>query len=69
MIYSHADFAGWIGLLAEFLQSKHTTLSLAAGKALANMDENDRKQGVYDSSTYLLHPLHVTSSTTQSQGV
>lgn len=32
-------------------------MSLAAGKALANMDEVVRKFGIYDGSVYLLHPL------------
>ncbi|XP_046459703.1 protein SERAC1-like [Daphnia pulex] len=50
--------SGWIGLLAEFFGPQHASLNLAAGKALANMDQNSRKCGVYDRSVYLLHPLY-----------
>lgn len=35
----------------------HIAPNLSAAKALLNMDEASRKHGVYDSSTYLLHPL------------
>lgn len=37
--------------------TEHIAPNLSAGKALLNMDESSRKYGVYDSSTYLLHPL------------
>ena len=49
---------GWIGLLAEFMRSNNFALNLAAGKALANMDERSRKDGVFDGSIYLIHPLY-----------
>lgn len=39
------------------MRSESLFLSLAAGKALANMDEVVRKFGIYDGSVYLLHPL------------
>ncbi len=53
-------------MLAEFMRSTEPIApNLSAGKALLNMDESSRKYGVYDSSTYLLHPLAgVTQSLT-----
>lgn len=51
---------GWIGILAKYFDpDEHPSLYLAAGKALANIDEEfSRKNGVYDPSVYLLYPLN-----------
>lgn len=75
-MYSYFPFTsfvaiGWIGLLAKFMASSdHLAVNLAAGKALANMDERSRKDGVYDGFVYLLHPLiGETDSTNQSSEV
>lgn len=43
--------------MAEYFGVEHGSLNLAAGKALANMDESCRQYGVYDRSIYLLYPL------------
>ena len=49
---------GWVGQLAEYFGPDHQPLNLAAGKALANMDKNSRKYGIYDRSMYLFYPLY-----------
>lgn len=57
-------------MLAEFIGSDNLALTLAAGKALANMDERSRREGVYDNSIYLIHPLYgVTDSRNQVSAV
>lgn len=53
-------------MLAESFSSHNACLNLAAGKALANMDQNHRKYGVYDRSIYLLHPLYEDTEDTRN---
>lgn len=45
-------------MLAEYFGPESGSLNLAAGKALANMDDSCRKFGIYDRSIYLFHPLY-----------
>ncbi|XP_071443137.1 protein SERAC1 [Hetaerina americana] len=50
--------SGWIGILASWLSSSNILIKSPAGKALANLDEDDHNLFSYKSGVYLLHPLY-----------
>ncbi|XP_046386014.1 protein SERAC1 [Ischnura elegans] len=49
--------SGWIGALADLLSSSSLLIKSCAGKALANMDEDELNLYSYRGGVYLLHPL------------
>lgn len=53
--------SGWVGILARWLRSPETLLSLPAGRALANMDTDSPWPLGYGDGVYLLYPEYRAS--------
>ena len=49
--------AGWLGVLKEWTESRHSKLAVAAGRVLANLDR-DFSSDVLDDGIIILHPIH-----------